>query len=145
MSLIVFKDSRQPEVHASTLLIIDEKLLCAWFGGTREGHPDTKIWVSARDLSDGSSWTEPYAVASEEGLAHWNPVFLEVPETKEVLLFYKVGSPISSWYTKITKSTDGGNTWSKPCELVDGDRGQCRQFWESYGCTLTSSRWSRAG
>jgi predicted neuraminidase len=144
MSLIVFENTRQPEVHASTLLLVGETLLCAWFGGTKEGHSDTKVWLSRRELSDPDGiWTEPCPVAAEEGLAHWNPVLLEVPETREILLFYKVGSPISSWYTKIIRSTDSGRSWSKSRELVPGDRG-CFCLIISYLHSLTSNRWSRA-
>ena len=123
-SYSVLSDPRQPEVHASTLLLVEGKLLSAWFGGTKEGHPDTKIWRSGCDLAQSdASWSKPYAVAAKVGLAHWNPVFLFVPETETILLFYKVGSPISSWYTMIIESKDGGDTWSTPRELVPGDRG----------------------
>lgn len=83
-----------------------------------------KIWLSTCDLSQSEApWTEPYPVAADEGLAHWNPVLVEAPAASKILLFYKVGSPISSWYTKVVESNDGGNSWSKPRELVPGDRG----------------------
>jgi predicted neuraminidase len=123
-SYSVLSDPRQPEVHASTLVLVKNKLFSAWFGGTKEGHSDTKIWLSVRDLAESEiSWSKPYPVAAEEGLAHWNPVLLFVPEAQTILLFYKVGSPISSWYSKIIESKDDGNTWSAPRELVPGDRG----------------------
>lgn len=125
MSFPVFSDSRQPEVHASTLVLTEQSLLCAWFGGTKEGSSDTRIWISRLDLSiSDAAWTKSYPVASEEGIAHWNPVFLNDPSSGRILLFYKVGSPISSWYTKIIESNDNGNTWSEPRELVPGDRGE---------------------
>lgn len=125
MSFPVLSDPRQPEVHASTILSQGKRLLCAWFGGTKEGNPDTKIWISTRDIpGPNSSWSESYPVASEAGLAHWNPVLFEVPDTKNILLFYKVGSPISSWSTKVLESEDGGLTWSKSRELVAGDKGK---------------------
>ncbi|KAI1324438.1 BNR repeat-like domain-containing protein [Xylariaceae sp. FL0255] len=123
MSFPVQSDPRQPEVHASTLLLLGDKLFCAWFGGTKEGHDDTKIWLSTKDLAQlNANWSEPYAVAAEEGLAHWNPVFLELPGSK-IMLFYKVGSPISSWFTKCITSQDGGLAWSKSRDLVPGDKG----------------------
>ncbi|KAJ5922782.1 hypothetical protein N7516_010485 [Penicillium verrucosum] len=116
MSFSVFSDSRQPEVHASTLVLTEQSLLCAWFGGTKEGHSDTRIWISRLDLSiPDAAWTKSYPVASEEGIAHWNPVFLKDPSSGGILLFYK--------YTKIIESNDNGNTWSEPRELVSGDRG----------------------
>lgn len=145
MSFSVLSDARQPEVHASTLLLVKNKLISAWFGGTKEGHADTKIWLSTCDLSQpDSSWTESHPVAAEDGLAHWNPVLLLIPETQTILLFYKVGSPISSWYTRIIESEDGGNTWSKPRELVPGDRGMLvRHYVFSSKITLNTRR-SRA-
>lgn len=124
MSMVVLDDPLQPEVHASTLLLVRETLLCAWFGGTKEGHSDTKIWLSRRDMSDpDGAWATPCALAAENCLAHWNPVLLEVKRTNQIFLFYKVGSPISSWYTKVIKSTDVGKTWTEAQELVPGDRG----------------------
>lgn len=129
MSYPVLSDPNQPEVHASTLLLIDDKLLCAWFGGTKEGHSDTKIWLSVGDLTKPQTfWNEPHPVAAEEGLAHWNPVLLYVSATETILLFYKVGSPISSWCTKIIESKDGGKTWSEPRDLVPGDKGAHSHF-----------------
>lgn len=124
MSFPVHCDDREPEVHASTLLLVEQRLLCAWFGGTKEGHADTKIWLSSRDLSrpDGV-WTQPQPVSTEENIAHWNPVLFHSATSNSIYLFYKVGSPISAWYTKIITSEDLGATWSLPRELVPGDRG----------------------
>lgn len=136
MSFPVHSDPRQPEVHASTLVLLDQDLLCAWFGGTKEGIPDTKIWLS----KFGATWTKPYPVASEEGLAHWNPVLLRVPGPEKILLFYKVGSPISSWRTKIIESDDKGKTWSKPRELIPGDEGEKHSSFRLP--ILTFPRWS---
>jgi predicted neuraminidase len=136
MSYPVLSDPSQPDVHASTLLLVEDKLLCAWFGGTKEGHSDTKIWLSIGVVAESQTcWSEPHPVAVEDGLAHWNPVLLFVPATQTILLFYKVGSPISSWYTNIIESKDGGNTWSEPRELVPGDRG----VYSHSSCSLTRS------
>jgi predicted neuraminidase len=77
-----------------------------------------------RDVAQSeSSWSKPYSVAAEEGLAHWNPVLLFVPKRHTIPLFYKVGSPISSRYTRTIESKDGDETWGPPRELVPGDRG----------------------
>ncbi|HQX51688.1 MAG TPA: sialidase, partial [Planctomycetaceae bacterium] len=35
-----------PECHASTIEETPAGLVAAWFGGTREKHPDVGIWVS---------------------------------------------------------------------------------------------------
>lgn len=123
MSFSVLHDSRSPEVHASTLLVVKSDLLSAWFGGTKEGFGDTKIWLSRRPLSDENGWSKPTVVAGSEGSAHWNPVLHALPNSTEVLLFYKVGSPISAWATYVKRSVDGGTSWSEGRELVPGDKG----------------------
>jgi len=122
-SFSAFKDPRQPEVHASTLLLHQGRLLSAWFGGTKEGHPDTKIWLSTRSKAADAPWSKSEAIAGEDGLAHWNPVMFHPDRTDRILLFYKVGTPISSWWTRIKESHDGGLTWSTSRDLVPGDRG----------------------
>ena len=123
MAFSVLNDNRSPEVHASTLLVVEDSLVSAWFGGTKEGLGDTKIWFSRRPLSDENGWTKPTVVAGSEGLAHWNPVLLALPTSADILLFYKVGSPISSWATYVKQSLDGATSWSKARELVSGDKG----------------------
>lgn len=126
----VFNDHRQREVHASTLLLYKGHLLCAWFGGSKEGKPDTKIWLSTKDITASrsghqeSTWSAPRVVAGTDvNIAHWNPVLFQPPESETILLFYKVGSPISSWETFVLSSTDGGLTWKEPEALVPGDKG----------------------
>lgn len=68
-----------PSAHASTIVETREGLLAAWFGGTRERHPDVGIWVSR--LSAGG-WSEPIEVANgvqPDGSRHpcWNPVLFQ--------------------------------------------------------------------
>jgi predicted neuraminidase len=100
-------------------------LLCAWFGGAKEGHADTKIWLSEKPASNGNenSWSPPHIVCDVDGVAHWNPVLFEPDGSDKILLFYKTGSPISTWTTYIKESLDGGETWSESRQLVEGDRG----------------------
>jgi len=109
-----------PSCHASTLTHLSGgDLLAAWFGGTCEGDPDVDIWISRRHKG---IWSPPVKAAEEEGLPHWNPV-LFTAEDGTVYLYYKVGHTFSEWYTRVMVSTDGGQTWSQPRELVQGDRG----------------------
>jgi predicted neuraminidase len=107
MSFSVLNSPESPEVHASTLLVAGDYLLSAWFGGTKEGHTDTKIWLSRRRLQKETEWTTPEVVASTDGEAHWNPVLLSLPKERRIVLFYKVGSPISSWRTYMKDSYEG--------------------------------------
>lgn len=115
----IFEDGFIPSVHASTVLKIGEnEFLCAFFGGTREGNDDVKIWLSR--FSDGK-WSQPRIVAVGNNVPCWNPVLFE--HDGKIMLFYKVGKPIPQWYTMLIESADGGRTWSEPRELVEGDIG----------------------
>lgn len=108
------------QCHASTVLDVGDRLLCAWFAGTEEGAPDNRIWSSTRDV-DGI-WSRPRIIAGTTHIAHWNPVLAHAPNG-EVWLFHKRGHRISSWSTWVCTSNDGGVTWSEPRELVPGDKG----------------------
>ena len=44
--------------------------------------------------------------------ACWNPVLFEMPNG-ELWLFFKIGSSVGDWTGWLTKSKDGGRTWSK--------------------------------
>lgn len=105
--------------HASTVLPLpDSTVVAAWFGGTREGNDDVKIWVSVRE---NEKWAEPYSVAVKgESLPHWNPV-LHLRENGEIILYFKYGKPIPKWITYYCISKDGGKSFSEPKILVEGD------------------------
>ncbi|NLV90820.1 MAG: exo-alpha-sialidase [Firmicutes bacterium] len=117
----IFTDERPfASCHASTLVVLpNQEILAAWFGGSEEGADDVAIWCSRR--SQGK-WSPPICIADEEGLPHWNPVLFSAPDGR-IFLFYKVGKQIPSWQTRVMISEDQGETWSAPRELVPGDRG----------------------
>lgn len=115
----IFPEGFIPEVHASTVLKVNEsKLLCAFFGGTEEGKDDVKIYLAS---FDGEKWTTPSVVASGDNVPCWNPVLFKNGD--KISLFYKVGKPIPKWYTMVKHSFDGGETWTEAAELVPGDVG----------------------
>lgn len=121
----VYETASFPECHASTIAETPRGLVAAWFGGTEEGASDVGIWVSRR--TDGG-WSDPAEVATGQGadekdssrrLPCWNPVLFQTPDGP-LLLFYKVGPSPSAWWGMLTKSDDGGVTWSTPTKLPDG-------------------------
>lgn len=102
--------------HASTLIRVSEdKLLCCWFGGYKEGSDDVAIWCSSRD---NECWSSLHKLA-DSAEANWNPVLFSIKD--KILLFFKEGQKISDWKTLVMESADGGKNWSNPSELVAGD------------------------
>ncbi len=123
-SEFIYETAPFPECHASTIAESRGHLVAAWFGGTKEKHPDVGIWVAR--LENGQ-WTTPVEVANgvespAKRYPTWNPV-LHQPRQGPLLLFYKVGPDPAKWWGMLTTSTDGGKTWSKPARLPDGIAG----------------------
>jgi predicted neuraminidase len=107
-----------PECHASTIVETPSGLVCAFFAGTYERHPDVGIRVSR--LVDGE-WTRPEEVVNgvqndELRYPCWNPV-LFLPEGGPLMLFYKVGPSPREWWGMVMTSEDDGRTWSEPRKL----------------------------
>lgn len=130
LSEFIYENAPFPQCHASTLVETKGSLVAAWFGGTREGHPDVGIWVSRHE---GGKWTVPVEVATglEGGRPSqvispvfpcWNPVLFQ-PKTGPLLLFYKVGPSPSKWWGELTTSDDGGKTWGTVRRLPNGTLG----------------------
>lgn len=102
--------------HASTILrIAEDKLICCWFGGQKEGTADVAIWGS---LKDANGWSQPQKLA-DGAEVDWNPVLFSYKD--EIMLFFKEGQQISNWKTFFRKSADLCHSWSKPVALVVGD------------------------
>lgn len=104
--------------HASTIALVGEDVLMAWFGGTKEADPDVDIYMTRRT---GGVWAKPWRAAHQEDMPHWNPVLFA--QGDRVDLYYKVGRTIPQWQTRRMRSLDGGRTWSQGEELVPGDIG----------------------
>jgi alpha-L-rhamnosidase len=117
----IYEKAPFPSCHAATIAETPTGLVAAWFGGTREGHPDVCIWMSR--IINGK-WTIPILVA--DGIqndtlryACYNPVLYQVPGG-DLLLFYKVGPRVAAWKGWMKRSTDHGITWSESEPLPEG-------------------------
>ncbi len=112
-SEFIFETAPFAQCHASTIVETKTGLVAAWFGGTRERHPDVGIWLSR---CEAGRWTAPVEVAKEPGLPAWNPVLFR-PKDGPLWLFYKIGPSPSTWWGMQMSSTDDGRTWSKPVRI----------------------------
>ena len=120
-SEFIYDKAPFPSCHASTIVESSDGIVAAWFGGTRERHPDVGIWLS--HLKDGR-WTAPVEVANgvespDKRYPAWNPVLFQ-PAAGSLMLFYKVGPSPSTWWGMVKTSSDGGHTWSDAQRLPDG-------------------------
>lgn len=108
-----------PSTHASTVLpLSDGTVLAAWFGGTEEKNRDVRIWYAKRDVF--GIWGKPKKVTAKEDVAHWNPV-LDMKNDGTIRLYFKCHPNIPDWKTYYADSTDRGETFGEPKELVEGD------------------------
>jgi predicted neuraminidase len=158
------RNPRAPSCHAATIVeATSGELLAAWFAGTHEGHPDVAVWMARRAQG---VWGEPFVVADEAGVSHYNPVLFRA-STGEIWLFYKIGDAVPTWTGILRRSQDGGRSWSapemlpagligpaknKPISLSNGDIlcGSSAESWGSWACWVERSRdggrsWTKQG
>lgn len=117
----IYEKAPFPSCHSATLAETKGGLVYAFFGGTRERHPDVEIYVCR---FENGGWTAPQSAADgvqADGsrLPTWNPVLYQVPGG-ELLLFYKIGPKPSEWWGMLKRSADGGKTWSAAEKLPEG-------------------------
>jgi len=106
------------QCHASSLVRLPNNgFLIAYFGGTREKHPDVGIWLSERRQG---AWMPPRLAAKLSDEPHWNPVLFQSP-AGPLILYFKIGPSPYAWRTWMMHSRDEGRTWSAPAELISGD------------------------
>src|SRR5262249_55709889 len=121
--VFIFEKAPFKSCHASTLVEHEPgKLLAAWFGGTDEGAKDVQIWGST---FDGTKWSEPAGVGTEPAPPTWNPGYFKTAKGT-LYLWYKAGPSPERWTGYVRKSTDNGETWSKPEMMHAGFWGPVR-------------------
>ncbi len=160
----IFTEAPFESCHASTIVELrNGDLLAAWFGGSAEGNPDVDIWGTRRA---GGRWSTPRKLASEPGVACYNPVLFH---TREGLLwlYYRFGPDPARWVCGRRWSADDGRTWSeveylgaglygpiraKPLILEDGTivGGTSVESYRSWACWIERSvdqgrTWSKFG
>lgn len=104
--------------HASCIARVGKETWLTWFGGSREGDSDVKIYLARKTAS---GWTDPVRICADEHLPHWNPVLMPVKEG--ALLFFKLGATIPGWRTMRVRLNASGHPVDDIRELVPGDVG----------------------
>jgi predicted neuraminidase len=115
-------------VHAASVTSLDDgRLLSAWFGGSREGARDVKIYGAFYNPRQ-KQWADNIVLASLEGTREalgrtirklGNPVVSQAPDGK-LWLFY-VSVSLGGWAgsaINASHSVDGGVHWSPPQRLI---------------------------
>lgn len=114
----VFTASPTRDCHASSLVeLANGDLLCTWFGGSKEGAADVRIWLSRKPRR--GTWSVPVSVAHGEGKTVYNPVIYQ-PRGGDLTIAYC--SPDINTGQVIT-SQDDGHSWSHPRQLPAGFTG----------------------
>lgn len=96
------------QYHASTIL---PEGSIAFFGGTKEGHPDTHIYLAG----PGGCRMLP----KKDNLPRWNPVLFS--DSGLLYLFYKKGETVHNWQTAFCTSCDQGLSWGEEIDLPNCD------------------------
>ncbi|HDP89653.1 MAG TPA: hypothetical protein ENN42_06830 [Thioalkalivibrio sp.] len=113
-------NAARPSCHCASIAELpDRELYATWYAGTREGNQDVAI-MAARGR--GGAWAEPEVLVDPPGRPGGNTV---VYRHGDVLWhFFDVieGAGWSSAMLYVTRSTDGGRSWT-PTEPFDDEPG----------------------
>ena len=87
---------------------------------------------------EGKSWTKPTIVAADPAADVRNPAFGQAADGSLVVAYYRttrydengkyndsLDKPVNTW---VTRSSDGGKTWTKPAEIDVSDIGWASPF-----------------
>jgi predicted neuraminidase len=119
----IYMEAPFKSAHASTIVETpSRKLMAAWFGGTAEGNPDVRIWLSGR--RSGQRWSPPVPMTDTLGIPAWNPVLFQ--DGARTWLFFKIGPSPREWVGGFRTSEDDGLTWTPVTYLPAGLSGPAR-------------------
>ncbi|MBQ1667427.1 MAG: exo-alpha-sialidase [Prevotella sp.] len=113
------KGEKLKMAHASSVLLLPNgKLMCVWYGKSKEGlvNKRTKIWYS---FYHQGTWDTPMQMPTSDDMAHWNPVLQDFGSFARV--YFKVGTNTQTWVTKYCDYNYSSGIWSGTRELVEGD------------------------
>jgi len=91
-----FLDVNTDTCHASTMVFHNDEPVFAWFGGEREGLPDSSIYIQYKG--------QIKSLGTEVPVAYWNPILFKVKD--ELFLAYKRGIFCDRWQTYILNITN---------------------------------------
>jgi predicted neuraminidase len=131
-----FLDVNTPTCHAATIAFYKGKPVFSWFGGSREGAPDSSIYLQYGSMNDIVTPSIRILGGAE---AHWNPILFSVDD--DLFLSYKIGIFCDRWQTfianvssalspelesKITQVIPAGLNFSvKTKPIIVGDKIYC--------------------
>jgi predicted neuraminidase len=107
--------------HAANLLRLKSgDLLCVWFSGSREGDSDVGIML-ARLPKGSKQWSEPQRIDHRPGESYQNPVVFQAPNGSLWIIHttQPAGQGQANAKVLVTKSADGGKTWTTPAVLFE--------------------------
>jgi predicted neuraminidase len=119
----IYAEAPFDSAHASTIVETPSRILiAAWFGGTAEGRPDVRIWLSCKP--PGRPWSPPVPMSDTLNMPTWNPVLFQ--DGMRTWLFFKVGPSPREWVGAYRTSEDEGVTWNPVIYLPAGLSGPVR-------------------
>jgi len=123
-SVVPVNDRPFRQCHAPSLVALpDGRMVVAFFAGTCEKHPDTRVVTCVRE---GGKWLPPATAAKVSDEAHWNPVLFLDGDRLD--LYFKVGEQIEEWKCWRSSFDAATGKWGdpEPYRHDAKDAGPCR-------------------